>query len=132
MTHKDRKIQIFTQIFLFLTGCYFLGFNLWKLSSGFWEDGLFEFYHQEMPVFSVAAGMIAGILSLIGFAMLWLRASWAYGFCLFTSGILFSYTLMELAGVIFFNPTHAIPMVLILFVVLQTFPFLMRHTQRQL
>lgn len=132
MNKRDRQIQFFLQLFLLLTGLYFIGYNFWKLSFGFWEHGLFEFSQERLPVFSLSAGILSGLMSITGAIALWIRTGWAYGFCLFTSGMLFSYTLLELADVVFFSPAHAIPMVLILFVVMQTFPFLIRKTHRQL
>jgi hypothetical protein len=130
MTSKDRKIQLFLQIFLLLTGIYVIGLNVWKLSSGFWEDGLFEFYNQEIPVFKVAAGAVTGLISLFTSWVLWMRVSWAYSFAMLTAGLLFAYNLLALGEVIYTNPYHAIPMVLILIVMLQSIPFLMRRTSR--
>lgn len=115
---------------MLLAGGYFLGFNIWKLISGFWENGLFEFQLQEMPIFVVSAGLITGILSFVTSIMLWMRTNLAYGFTLFTGGLMLGYSLMELADVVYESPMHAIPLVLVLFVVMQTFPFLLRRTQR--
>lgn len=130
MTSKDRKIQLFLQIFLLFTGIYVIGLNVWKLSSGYWENGIFEFYNQEVPVFKVAAGIITGFMSLITAWVLWLRVSWAYGFAMLAAGLLFGYNLLALGEVIYSNPYHAIPMVLILIVMLQSVPFLIRRTSR--
>ena len=132
MNKRDRHIHFFLQIFMLLAGTYFLGYNIWKLSTGFWENGLFEFQLQELPIFIVSAGIIAGSFSLVSAVMLWMRTNLAYGFSLFTGGILLGYSLMELADVTFIAPMHAIPLVLVLFVVMQTFPFLIRRTQRSL
>lgn len=115
---------------MLLAGVYLLGFNIWKLISGYWEKGLFEFQLQEMPIFVVSAGIITGILSLVSSVMLWMRTNLAYGFSLFTGGLILGYSLMELADVVFYSPMHAVPLVLVLFVVMQTFPFLVRRTQR--
>ena len=123
-------MHLFLQIFMLLAGAYFLGFNVWKLVSGYWEQGLFEFQFQEMPIFVVSAGFITGVLSLVSSVMLWMRTNLAYGFSLFTSGLILGYSLMELADVVFYSPMHAVPLVLVLFVVMQTFPFLARRTQR--
>ena len=130
MNKRDRQIHFFLQLFTLFAGGYFLGFNIWKLATGFWQNGLFEFHLQEMPIFIVSAGIITGTMSLISSALLWMRVTLAYGFSLFTSGIMFGYTMMELSEVVFSSPMHAIPLVLILFVVMQTFPFLLRRTQR--
>lgn len=130
MTSKDRKIQLLLQIFLFLTGAYVIGLNVWKLSSGHWDQGIFEFYNQEIPVFKVAAGVITGFISLISAWVLWMRVSWSYGFAMLAAGLLFGYNLLTLGEVIYSNPYHAIPMVLILVVMLQSIPFLIRRTSR--
>ncbi|MFV1883962.1 MAG: hypothetical protein ACMZ7B_05715 [Balneola sp.] len=132
MKRKDRQIQLFLQIFLVLTGIYLIGINFWNLSTGTWGEGIFEFYNGELPVFKLAAGLISGILSVIAAWALWLRVHWAYGFTLIVSGLLFSYNLIGLGEAIYINPYHTIPMVVILIVMLQSFPFLMRRTTRQL
>lgn len=132
MKRKDRQIQLFLQIFLVLTGIYLISINLWNLNTGTWGEGIFEFYNGELPVFKLAAGIISGILSLIAAWALWLRAHWAYGFTLIVSGLLFSYNLIGLGEAIYINPYHAIPMVFILIVILQSAPFLMRRTTRHL
>lgn len=132
MKRKDRQIQLFLQIFLVLSGTYIIGVNLWSLSSGVWSEGIFEFYNGEVPVFKLSAGFISGILSLIASWALWIRAHWAYGFTLIVSGLLFGYNLIGLGEAIYVNPYHAIPMVFILIVMLQCFPFLLRRTTRYL
>lgn len=132
MNKRDRQIHIFLQIFLLFTGAYLVGLNIWKLNSGIWEDGIFEFYNQEVPVFKLGAGLITGVSSLIASWALWLRASWAHSFTLLIAGFIFSYNLISLGETIFSTPYHAIPMVVILIVMLQSFPFLMRRTNRHL
>ena len=132
MKRKDRQIQLFLQIFLVLAGAYLISTNLWNLNSGIWQEGIFEFYNGEVPIFKFTAGLISGILSLIAAWALWLRVHWAYGFTLIVSGLLFSYNLIGLGEAIYINPYHAIPMVFILVVMLQSFPFLMRRTTRHL
>ena len=132
MKKKDRQIQLFLQIFLVFTGVYLVGFNIWKLNSGIWEEGIFEFYNQEVPVFKLAAGLITGVLSLIASWALWIRTSWAHSFTLLIGGLLFSYNLISLGEAIYGTPYHAIPMVIILIVMLQSFPFLMRRTNRHI
>tara|TARA_R110000868_G_scaffold408293_7_gene691051 strand:- start:1412 stop:1810 length:399 start_codon:yes stop_codon:yes gene_type:complete len=130
MNKRDRQIQLFLQIFLLFTGVYLLGLNIWKLNSGIWEEGIFEFYNQEVPVFKLGAGLISGILSLIASWSLWIRASWAYSFTLLGAGFVFLYNLISLGEAIYSTPYHAIPMVIIVIVMLQSFPFLMRRTSR--
>lgn len=132
MNKRDRQIQLFLQIFLIGTGIYLISLNIWKLNSGTWEEGIFEFYNKEVPVFKLGAGLITGILSLIASWALWIRASWAYGFTLLGAGFIFSYNLISLGETIYETPYHAIPMVIIVIVMLQSFPFLMRRTSRLL
>lgn len=130
MNKKDRQLHVFLQLFLLITGGYLVGYNIWKLSVGVWPEGIFEFHNRALPVFELSAGLITALMSLIAAILLWMRANWSYAFCLITSGLLVSYTLTELGGVIYTNPYHAIPMVLVLFVVMQTLPFLMRRSTR--
>ncbi len=132
MNKRDRQIQLFLQLFLAFTGVYLVGLNIWKLNSGIWESGIFEFYNQEIPVFKLGAGLITGMVSLIASWALWLRASWAHSFALLSAGFIFSYNLISLGETIYATPYHAIPMVIIVIVMLQSFPFLMRRTSRNL
>lgn len=132
MNRKDRQIQLFLQVFFALTGIYIIGVTIWRLTLGIWDLGVFEFYNGELPIFKVSAGFITGITSLIASSLLWMRVSLAHGFAIFCSGLLFSYNLIELGEIIYSNPYHAIPMVFILIVVLQSFPFLIRRTNRHL
>ena len=132
MNKKDRQIQMFLQIFLLLTGFYIVGLNIWKLSSGVWDQGIFEFYNERLPVFDVAAGIITGTLTVFASWMMWIRVNWAYGFAMFIAGLLFCYNLSGLGAVIYSNPYHAIPMVIIVIVILQSIPFLIRRTHRHL
>ncbi|MEQ9309038.1 MAG: hypothetical protein RLN90_06250 [Balneolaceae bacterium] len=130
MNKRDRQIQIFLQFFLIFTGFYLIGLNIWKVNSEIWSNGIFEFYNQEVPVFKLAAGLITGVLSLIASWALWIRANWAYSFALLGAGFIFSYNLISLGETIYETPYHAIPMVIILIVMLQSFPFFMRKTSR--
>ncbi|GAB5410636.1 MAG: hypothetical protein BalsKO_30010 [Balneolaceae bacterium] len=132
MNKRDRQIQLFLQVFLIFTGVYLIGLNIWKLNSEVWVEGVFEFYNQEVPVFKLAAGLITGVLSLIASWALWIRTSWAFSFTLLSSGFIFSYNLISLGETIYAIPYHAIPMVIILIVMLQSFPFLLRKTSRLL
>lgn len=130
MNKKDRQIQFFLQLFLLITGVYLITFNSWKLGSGTWENGIFEFYNEEIPVFKLTASFITGTMTLIASWVLWVRASWAYGFTLLVAGLLFSLNLIELGEIIYSDPYQAIPMVIILIVMLQSTPFLIRRAQR--
>ncbi|MCG8373298.1 MAG: hypothetical protein MI700_07175 [Balneolales bacterium] len=130
MNKKDRQIHFFLQLFLLITGLYILGFNVWKMNTGSWE-GVFEFYNESVPIFTLSAGFVTGMLSVLGSVFLWLRAPWAHSFCLLVVGLLFTYNLIEVGEVIYSTPYHAIPMVFVLFVVMQCIPFLIRRTHRQ-
>lgn len=132
MNKKDSQIQLFLQVFLILSGVYFIGFNIWKLNSGIWDQGVFEFYHQEIPVFKLSAGLIIGILCLLASGAIWFRALWAHSFTLLISGLTFSYSLISLGEILYNMPFHSIPLVIILIVMLQSFPFLIRRTSRQI
>ena len=132
MNKQDQRVQFFLQLFLLATGCYIAGFNIWKITSNFWGSGIFEFHLEELPVFSLVAGLVVGFTGIFAALFLWMRTTWAYSFSLLVTGLLFTYTLFELGTVVFSMPYHAIPLSIILFVVMQTIPFLMRRTQRQL
>jgi hypothetical protein len=132
MNKQDQRVQFFLQLFLLATGCNIAGFNIWKITTDFWISGLFEFHLQELPVFWLVAGLIVGFTGIFAALFLWMRTTWAYSFSLLVTGLLFTYTLFELGTVVFSMPYHAIPLSIILFVVMQTIPFLMRRTQRQL
>ncbi len=132
MTKQDQRTQFFLQLFLLSTGCYIAGFNIWKITSDFWASGIFEFHLEELPVFRLIAGLIVGFTGVLSAIFLWMRTSWAYSFSLLVTGLLFTYTLFELGTVVFSMPYHAIPLALILFIVMQTIPFLIRRTNRQI
>ena len=130
MTRRERQIQVFLQLFLLFTGMYLIGWNIWKLNSGIWNDGIFEFYNHEVPIFKVSAGLLAGTISLIASWSLWIRVAWAHGFTILLTGFLFSYNLISLGETLSDAPYHAIPLVIILIVLLQSLPFLLRNSSR--
>ena len=84
MNKRDRQIQIFLQLFYLIAGLYLAGLNIWKLNAELWPEGIFESYNGSIPIFTLAAGFIGGILSLITSLFLWTRVSWAHGLSLFT------------------------------------------------
>lgn len=131
MNKRDRQIQIFLQLFYLIAGFYLAGLNIWKLNAELWPEGIFESYNGSIPIFTLAAGFIGGVLSLITSLFLWTRVSWAHGLSLFTSGLIMSYALTELGGILNRNPYHSIPLVLLVIVVLQSMPFLIRKASRQ-
>lgn len=131
MTNKDRRIQLILQFFYLLVGIYTIINNFGALSTRY-PDNIFDFHNGTIPVFSFATGLIIGVASLISSFTLWTRVKWAYGFSIFTSGLLLSYNLLEMGGAIARNPYETIPMIIILVVVLQSFPFLLKQTDRYL
>lgn len=132
MTNKDRRIQLFLQIFYLLVGIYTIINNFGAMYSDRFPEDIFDFYNGNIPVFSIAAGFLTGLAALLSSFTLWTRVSWAFGFCLFTSGLLLCYNLLEMGNAIFRNPYEAVPMVVILVIVLQSFPFLLKQTDRYL
>jgi len=106
-----------------------------SVSSG-WElisteqTELFNFENRDVPVFTFIAQLLIGLVSLFSGFILWLRVHWAFGFTLFTSGLLMAFNLTNMGRAIYENPTEAIIMAVILIIVLQSLPFLIRQNQR--
>lgn len=130
MNVKDRRIHLFLQLFFLFVGLYQFIRLIGELQSGQFSGNVFEFRYNDLPALSLGISLIAGITSLISCFSLWTRAAWAYGFSLFTCGILFSYHLLSLAPAIQRNSYEIIPIVLVLIVILQSFPFLLRRSYR--
>lgn len=130
MNVKDRRIHFFLQLFFLLVGLYQIIKLIGELQSGQFSGNLFEFRYNDLPALSMGISIIAGLTSLVSCFSLWTRAAWAYGFTLFTSGLLFSYHLLALAPAIRQNSYEIIPIVLVLIVILQSFPFLLRRSYR--
>lgn len=130
MNVKDRRIHFFLQLFFLLVGLYQFIMLIGELQSGQFSGNLFEFRYNDLPALSIGISLIAGFTSLVSCFSLWTRATWAYGFTLFTSGLLFSYHLLSLAPAIQQNSYEIIPIVLVLIVILQSFPFLLRRSYR--
>lgn len=132
MNIKDRRIHLFLQIFFLLVGLYQLVRLIGSLQSGQFSGNLFEFQAGNLPALSIAASLVVGFTSLISSFSMWTRAAWTYGFTLFTSGILLSYHLINLGPAILDNSYEIIPIVIVLIVVLQSFPFLLRRSYRSM
>jgi|GEM_PF-509783 uncharacterized membrane protein (DUF2068 family) len=130
MNVNDRRIQLFLQLFFLLIGLYQFVRLIGFLQSGQFSGNLFEFQSGNLPALSIAASLIVGLTSLVSSFSMWSRAAWTYGFTLFTSGILFAYHLMNLDSAILHNSYEIIPIVIVLVVVLQSFPFLLRRSCR--
>ncbi len=132
MNVKDHRIHIFLQLFFLLVGLYQFIRTFGELQAGQFSGNLFEFQVNNLPALTLTATIIAGLTSFISSFSLWTRAAWAYGFTLFTSGILFSYHLLSLGPAIQRNSYEIIPIILVLIVILQSFPFLLRRSYRSL
>lgn len=130
MNVKDRRIHLFLQIFFLFVGLYQFIRLIHIFQSGQLSGNLFEFSFNDLPALTLAAGIIAGLTSIVSSISLWTRAAWAYGFSLFTSGLLFSYHLFMLGPAIHENSYEIIPFILVLIIILQSFPFLLRRSYR--
>ncbi|MCH2450165.1 MAG: hypothetical protein MK198_08460 [Gracilimonas sp.] len=130
MNVKDRRVHLFLQIFFSLVGVYQIVKLIGAMQVNNYTAGLFEFQNSELPFLVLSASLITGIASLISSFALLTRTAWAYGFSLFTSGVLFIYHLMSLGKAINQNSYEIIPIVIVLIVILQSFPFLLRRSYR--
>ncbi|RNC83970.1 MAG: hypothetical protein ED557_09370 [Balneola sp.] len=131
MNKKERQVHFLLQFFFLLAGLYIIGFNSWLVNTSSWEEGLFEFYNQQLPVFKIIAGFVVSLGCFVSSFLLWIRSSSMYGGALFSSGILFMYVLIALGEIIYSYPTHAVPFSVIAILVLQSLPFLIRRNSRQ-
>jgi len=121
---------LFLQIFFLLVGLYQFIRLIGDLQSGQLTTQLFEFQNNELPVITLSASVVTGLTSLVSSFSLWTRVSWAYGFTLFSSGIAFIYHLLSLGKAIQQNSFEIIPIVLVLIILLQSFPYLLRLCYR--
>ena len=132
MTSKDRKVQIFLFCFYLLTGAY-LGFRAGiNIADGIGSGTLFHYSGLELPILNVTIGLIGSICSIITGFGLFMRVRWIYGFALFTSGLLFCYSIENIGSILESAPYEIIPLVLIILVILQSFPFLIKKSYRTL
>ncbi|MBD3617395.1 MAG: hypothetical protein HUJ22_12575 [Gracilimonas sp.] len=130
MTVKDRRIHLFLQVFFLFVGLYQIILLINSLQTGQFSGNLFEFQNNNLPALSMGATIIVALTSLVSSFSLWTRATWTYGFTLFSSGILFSYHLINLGPAIRQNSYEIIPIIFVLIVILQSFPFLIRRSYR--
>lgn len=130
MTLKHRRIHLFLQLFFLLTGLY-EGFNIIKLIlQPDLMQNLFTPLNAQLPIITLAVHIIALVLCFLSGIALWSRAVWSYGVSLFTSGILFAMNLHSLSAAVRENSFHIIPIIFILLVLMQSFPFLLRRSYR--
>jgi len=96
MNLKDRRVHLFLQIFFLLLGLYQLIKLTGLLQSGSLSATLFEYQEGYLPFITISATMLSALTALITSFALWTRTAWAYGFALFSSGILFMYHFLGL------------------------------------
>ena len=130
MYRKDRRIKLFLEFFFLIAGIYIIANLLWKFYTGAIPPSIFDIYNTRVPAFSIFAQCFAGLASFIACWALWARAAWSAGWCMFTLGLLLYHNIYALGAIIHNRPAAAIPMVIIILVVLQSFPFLIRNTRR--
>lgn len=132
MTVKDRRIHLLLQIFFVLIGLYqFIKLTV-SLQSGQFSSNLLEFQQGNLPAIDLTAAVIAGVCALISSISLWQRTPWAYGFTLFSSGLIFTFHLMMLEDALQHNSYEVIPIFLVLIFILQSFPYLIRRSHSSL
>ncbi len=122
--------MFFLKLFFLLAGVYLLGFKSWNLYTGEVLSSLFELQNETVPVFDLLPRFFAGIAALVSSWALWARVSWGPGWAMFTLGLLLYGNIISLGPAIYQHPARAIPMIVIVLVVLQSFPFLIRRTHR--
>ncbi|WP_018127534.1 hypothetical protein [Balneola vulgaris] len=131
MNRKDRNINLFLTLFLLAVGLYMIIAAAWGLIT-VPSSELFDFENQDIPIFLYITQLGGGFISLFASIGLWLRTKWAFVFGLFSSGVLIAFHLNNLGRAIYQNPTEAIVMAVIIVIILQSLPFLMRHSQRMM
>lgn len=130
MNNRDRRITLFLIAFFLLTGIYLIAAQGWRLYTGAIPGNLFEFSGGSFPIFDVSIQFFTGLASFIAGWTLWARAPWSAGWCMFTLGLLIYHNVHALGAAIHSRPASAIPMVIILLVVMQSFPFFLKNTRR--
>lgn len=130
MKKKERRIRLFLEIFFFIAGIYIVGAKVWGLYTGTVPGDLFKFNEGTIPVFDLVAHFFAGLSCFIASWALWARTSWAAGWGLFTMGLILYGNVSSMGSAIYNHPVRAIPMIIIVLVVMQSFPFMMKNTQR--
>jgi len=132
MNVKDRRIHIFLQLFFLFIGLHQIIRLVGFLQSNASTTQLFEIQQNQLPFLILSAIVLSAITSLISAFALWTRTAWAYGFTLFSSGLLFMYHLLSLGNAIQLNSFEIIPIVIVLIILLQSFPYLLRRSYRSM
>lgn len=130
MKRKERRVRLLLELFFIAAGLYVILIKAWGFFEGFDPNALFESRQGSIPVFNLAAHLFTGLACFIASWALWSRASWGAGWCMFTFGMLLYGNLHSIGLVISETPAQTIPMILIVLVVMQSFPFLIRETGR--
>lgn len=129
MTRKDRNIHFFLILFLLSIGVFMTINGTWQILN-IEQDLLFDFENKQLPIFTFISELLIGLVCVLSAVLMWMRVHWAYGLVLFTSGLLIAFNLTNLGYAISQNPYNGIIMVVILIIVLQSLPFLIRKNQR--
>jgi len=130
MKRKERRVRFLLELFFIAAGLYVLLFEAWSFFEGGDPGSLFVSQGGSIPVFNLAARVFTGLACFIAAGALWSRASWDAGWCMFTFGMLLYGNLHSIGLVIIENPAQSIPMIIIVLVVMQSFPFLIRENRR--
>lgn len=130
MTIKTRRIHLFLQFFFVSVGLFQIIKFSGMVQAGDLSQNIFQFSNNNLPILQLTSIILSGLTSFICCFALWSRVKWVYGFCLFTSGLLFGFHLLNLGSAIYYNSYEIIPNVIILIVLLQSFPFLLRRSYR--
>lgn len=130
MKKKERRVRVLLELFFLAAGLYVLIVKAWGFFEGIDSRSLFVIQRGSIPVFNLAAYSFTGLACIIAGWALWIRASWAAGWCMFTFGMLLYGNLYSIGTVITEDPAQTIPMIVIVLIVMQSFPYLIRETRR--
>lgn len=130
MKKKDRRVRLFLELFFLAAGLYVLLFKAWDVFTSAYPGNMFESQNGIIPVFMLAAHVFTGLACFISGWALWSRVTWDAGWSIFTFGLLLYGNLHSIGANISDSPAKTIPMIIIVLIVLQSFPFLMRESGR--
>lgn len=130
MKRKDRRVRLFLEFFFLAAGLYVILVKGWGTFLNYYPGNLFVMQQGSIPVFPLISHLFTGLSCLVSAAVLWSRASWGAGWCLFTFGLLLYGNLQSIGSHITEAPAQTIPMIVIVLVVMQSFPYLIKETGR--
>jgi len=130
MKRKDRRARLFLELFFLATGLYVLLIKGWTVFESAYPGTMFEMQQGMIPVFPLAAYLFTGLACFISSWALWTRAPWGAGWSMFTFGLLLYDNLQSIGANITNDPAQTIPMIIIVLIVMQSFPFLIKETSR--